>query len=245
MTRIELLERFLLHVEKERTALGLTQAEMAEKLGMSVSGYKKMIAGETSKIDLYIAYQMHLLTGKIFPELYGGFSEPVEILSRMCQLNNSQLQFINGIVDFELAFQDEAGKQENKDYINLLTLTGNQEDGMIFDSFNTEKLNVAPYRKRFGSDLHCALRINSDHLYPVYTSGDILLISMTSPRDGDTGIFTNKLTGRAYLRRLRQSKTCVLEPLNNFGIPIKIDYNNMKCMDEWIQFGRVLTKIRL
>ncbi len=244
MTRKEVSDNFVLNLERERTSLGLTQAEMAQKLELSTSGYKKMIAGQTAKVDLYIAYRMHLLTGKWFSEFCGEVSEETKIISLLHRLNKPQLRFIKGIVDLELAFQDSGNITETEDYVSLLTLTGNQEDGMVWDSFHMEKLNVSCYRRRFGDDLHCALRINSNHFHPVYQSGDILLISQTALRDGDTGIFVNRETSRTYLRRFRQTNSYILESLNDFGISIVIDNNNKEEMAKWIRFGRVLSKMR-
>ena len=56
LTKQELVKNFTLNVEKERLKLKLTQAQMAKKLDMSLSGYKKMISGVTTIIDLYTAY---------------------------------------------------------------------------------------------------------------------------------------------------------------------------------------------
>lgn len=244
MTRQEIIENFMLSIEKERTSLGLTQAKMAQKLDMSASGYKKMIAGETTKVDLYLAYQMHELTGKWLFELCGDDSLQTQIISRLNRLNDTQLRFIKEMADFELAFLDRDLDTDPEDYINLLTLTGTHEDGMIWDSYNIEKINIAPYRKRFGNDLHCALKINNNNLHPVYQAGDILLVSQTAPRDGDTGIFINKESGRTYLRRLRYSDCCLLEPLNNLGTTFAINRYNEVERGKWIKFGRVLSKMR-
>lgn len=244
MTRQEIIHNFMLSIERERTALGLTQAKMAQKLNISASGYKKMVAGETTKIDLYIAYQIHELTGKGFFELCGDTSLQTQIVSRLNRLNERQLRFIKEIADFELAFMDCDDHASTEDYINLITLTGSHEDGMIWDSYNIEKINIAPYRKRFGNDLDCALRINNNSLHPVYQAGDILLISQTAPRDGDTGIFINKDSGRTYLRRLRYSDYCHLEPLNNLGTTFTINRRNKNELNNWIEFGRVLSKMR-
>lgn len=63
MTRQELAGNFVNFVEQERIKLNLTQAEMAQKLELSVSGYKKMVAGETTRIDLYTVKLLHDLTG--------------------------------------------------------------------------------------------------------------------------------------------------------------------------------------
>lgn len=61
MTKQELAKNFSLNVERERMRLGFTQAEMAKKLEMSLSGYKKMISGETTRIDSYTVLLMYQL----------------------------------------------------------------------------------------------------------------------------------------------------------------------------------------
>lgn len=236
---------FIDGLERERSAMGLTQAQMAHKLDISVSGYKKLISGETSKIDLYTAYRLYEVTGKWIFELCGDVnSELKHAIIKLRNLAPSQLRFISSIIDFENAFRAETPENESEDYITLLTPTGNLEDGMIWDSANFEKINVARYRKRFGSDLNCAIRITSNHLHPAYTLGDILLISQTPPRDGDTGIFINKETGRAYLRKYYQTRPCMLEPVNGLGQTYLVDSSNKTDLDKWIKFGRVLAKIR-
>lgn len=46
MTQQKILLNFIDNIEKERVRLNLTQAQMAQKLDMSVSNYKKLIAGQ-------------------------------------------------------------------------------------------------------------------------------------------------------------------------------------------------------
>lgn len=245
MTRQEIITNFILNLERERATLGWTQAQMASEVDMSVSGYKKLIAGETAKIDLYVAHQTHELTGKWISELCGDFNSPLlPIMSKMRRLTPTQLRFISSIIDFETDFLDQVSPDDAEDYVNLLTPTGNQEDGMIWDSVNVEKINVASYRKRFGSDLHCAVRITDNHLHPVYNTGDIILMSKAAPRDGDTGLFINKETGRAYLRKFRQTKSFVLEPLNGYGLAFTMNDDNPEDLNKWLRFGRVLSKMR-
>lgn len=218
---------------------------MAEKVDMSVSGYKKLIAGETSKIDLFIAYQMYELTGKWIFELYGDSSSLLlQTATKMRHLSPSQLRFVSSVIDFEADFISNTPSEVAEDYVSLLTPTGSFEDGMIWDSVNVEKLNVARYRKRFGTDLHCAIRITSNHLNPVYNLGDILLISKSAPRDGDTGMFINRETGRAYFRKLHQTSACVLEPLNDYGLTFTMNDHDKNESDKWLKFGRVLSKMR-
>lgn len=242
MDRQELVHNFIENVEKNRISMGLTQQQMAQKLGMSVSGYKKMILGQTSKIDLYVAHRMYALTGKMLFELC---DDPIPALPRINKyrsLTPRQQDFIRGIIDFEYAF-----KEENKlpdEFISVYVPIGNVKDGMIWDSANIEKVNAAPYIKRFGAALNCGIKVTSNHLHPAYHQGDILLINRQPPRDGDVGIFINTESGRVYIRKFRQTDPCRLEPINYYGVPIEVDSNDEAAMDKWIKFGRVLTKMR-
>lgn len=241
----EIINNFIDSMERERNSLGFTQAQMAQKIEMSVSSYKRLIAGETSKIDIYTAYRTCLLTEKSFFELCkDNTSSLLETVAKLRHLAPCQLRSVSGLIDFEANFQIENPSANLEDYVNLLTPTGDAYDGMILDSVNIEKINIAAYRKWFGSDLHCAIRITSNHFSPVYHMNDILLISQTAPRDGDTGIFINKENGRAYLRRYRQTNPCMLEPLMGYGNTFLIDTDDHNEMDKWIKFGRVLSKMR-
>lgn len=244
LTRQEVIRNFIQSLEKERASLGFTQAQMAQKMEMSLSGYKKLIAGETAKIDIYLAYRVCSLTGKWFYELCRDEHSPYyDIMNKVRALTASQLRFISGIIDFEIQFHNKV-RDGIEDYVSILIPTGDEKDGMILDSANIEKLNVAPYRKWFGSELHCAIKITSDHLAPAYHMGDVLLISNTAPRDGDTGIFINRDNGRAYLRKYRQTDPAMLEPIVGYGRTFVIDSRDHKEVDKWIKFGRVLSKIR-
>lgn len=245
MNKQELAMNFVDTLERERTRMGLTQAQMAQKLEISLSGYKKLVSGETTRIDLYLAYRLHVITGKWLFEICGdAHTELNQAITRLSELAPSQVRFLGGVIEFENKFRLQTPAEQIDDYVTLLIPTGNLEDGMLWDSVNIEKINVAPYRKRFGSDLHSAIRITSNHLHPAYNIGDIILVSQTAPRDGDTGIFINRENGRAYIRKLHQTSPCILEPVNGLGVTFIIDSHNKAEMDKWIKFGRVLAKIR-
>lgn len=246
MTREELVENFTVGVERERTKLKLTQAQLADKLNISVSAYKKMVAGEVAKIDVYTAYRMHELTGKWICELCGDTSEELQIVSQLRSLSSSQLKFVSGVINFESEFRQEMEemKEDTENYVTLMTPMGDLEDGMIWDSAHLEKINAGAYRKRFGEDLNCAIKITSNNLNPVYYIGDILLVSQKPLRNGDTGIFINRESGCAYVRKFYHSNPCRLEPINGYGVTITIDSYDKEDMDKWIWFGRVLCKMR-
>lgn len=242
MDKRHLMNNFIDNVEKERIKLGYTQKGMAKELGKSLSGYKKLIAGENSKIDLFLALRVSELTGRCMTDLCGMEGTISGIEKRLPKLSATQLEFVRAVVDFEADFA--VSVPETEDYVTMMILTGDFKDGMILDSANLEKVNVAAYRGRFGDNLHCAIRVSSNHLHPVYHRGDILLISRQPPRDGDTGIFVNRVTGRVYIRKYYQTIPVRLEPVNGLGREITVDSSDVKDMDQWIKFGKVLTKMR-
>lgn len=241
LTRQDIVRNFTLNVEKERIKRNLTQSQMAKKLEMSLSGYKKMISGVTAKIDLYTVQLMHNLTGKWIFELIDDYREETEIILKLKEMSEAQRNFINNMIEFESYFSSV--HEDSNDYITVFIPTENMVDGMIYDSANFTKINAASYRKKFGEDLFCGIKITSDHLKPVYNLGDILLICRKAVREGDTGIFLNKETGKVYIRKLRPSSSRILEPINDCGEPLHIDSCD-ESAEKWINFGYVLTKIR-
>lgn len=243
MDRQELVHNFIENVEKSRISMGLTQQQMAQKLGMSVSGYKKMVLGQTSKIDLFIAQRMYALTGKMLFELCNDPIPALPQINKYRSLTPRQQEFIRGIIDFEYAFKEKTDLPD--EYISVYVPIGNVQDGMVWDSANIEKVNAAPYIKRFGDALNCGIKVTSNHLHPAYHQGDILLISRRPPRDGDVGIFLNNETGRVYIRKFRQTDPCRLEPINNYGVTFEVDSNDEKSMNKWTKFGCVITKMRI
>ena len=190
MNRLELTRKFIEYVEKTRTNMELTQSEMAKELGMSVSGYKKMILGQTSKIDLFVAYRMYELTGQMLYEMCGESDLNFTEFQRYRVLSEHQKSFVRGVVDFEYEFQESVNRPDY--FLSVYVPTGNVEDGMVWDSTDIEKVNAAAYFRKFGDALNCGVKVTSNHLHPVYHEGDILLICRKAPRDGDTGIFLNK-----------------------------------------------------
>ena len=143
MTQQELLLNFIDNIEKERVRLNLTQAQMAQKLDMSVSNYKKLIAGQYRRPNLFLAQYLYELTGKLLFEFFNYDSPELNAVSKLLKLTNSQRTFIEGIMDFELDFA-AAHTEDVDDYLTVLVPTGNCEDGMIWDSANIRKVNIAP-----------------------------------------------------------------------------------------------------
>lgn len=243
MTRQEVTGNYIINMERERVRRGYTQPQMAKHMGISTSGYKKIVAGETSKIDLYATYQLYKFTGKFIFELCGEESADLELFQSLRSLSPSQKAFVSDIIRFEQNFQEK--EMDSGEYISVLVPSGSLEDGMIWDSANVIKVRASSYLQKFGRDLHCGVLITSRNLQPVYQEGDILLLNKRPPREGDTVILVNREDGRAYLRKFRSGNPARLVPVNEYGMTFEVDWDNAAEMDKWIIFGCVLTKMRV
>lgn len=239
LSKQDVVTNFATNVERIRIAMDLSQSDMAVKLGLSLSGYKRIISGQTERLDLYVVYLLHEMTGKYMFELIEANDRISHVIPLIRQLSQCQLNFVESVIDFELQYQPP---DEISDYISVLNLTGDLYDGMIYDSSAIEKVNASSYRRIFGDDLLCGIRVSSHHLAPVYNYGDIILIGSSPIRDGDTGVFIHKQTNRAYLRKLMQSCR-QLVPLNGFGKTFDLDVHTDD-IHQWIFYGRVLAKMR-
>lgn len=245
MTRHEMINNFGSSIEQERAKLGYSQKKMAEALDMSLSSYKRIINGETNKINIFTVFHLYGLTKKLGFELCGNTSPQLMVYNSLTKLSDAQLRFITAVINFEAEFAENLTLAENEDdYITVLIPTGNMLDGMIYDSCSLEKINVFPYRKRYGDLINFGVRVTSDHLNPVYQLGDVLLICQQPIRDGDTGLFLDKNTGLLYTRKFYQTSPCRMEPINNFGQTFYIDSTNESEVKRWMKLGYVITKMR-
>lgn len=252
MTREEINANFAINIEKERLHLGYTQSQMAKALEMSLSSYKNMISGVSVNIPIYVAHLAYELTGKLLFELHDEVSPALQALIKFRDLPPQRREAIETMVLIECQLSDYIHSHDEKepscadenDLITVYIANGNMEDGMILDSVNIETVNIRHYRRLFGDRIDCGIKITSNHLHPAYHRNDILLISHKPPRDGDTGIFINKVTQRIYIRKYRETQPNRLEPIVGYGKPIIIDTINPKELENWIKFGCVITKMR-
>ena len=92
----------------------MSQAQFAKALDMSLSTYKRIANGESSRIDIYTAYLIYKLTGRFSCELTGFNDDVINPVKRIKKLSKSQCIRINAIIDAELAlsaYKDERSCQ--------------------------------------------------------------------------------------------------------------------------------------
>lgn len=183
---------------------------------------------------------MHKLTNKFLFELIGVNHEYSHIIKIYREMSQRQRNFISCVAKFESEF---ATYPERNDEINVIVPTGNCEDGMIWDSVHIEKTHIANCLHGL-PEVNYGLKITSNHLHPVYAMDDILLIETRSPRDGDTGIFLNKISHRAYIRKFKQTDPCQMIPINGYGKTFYVNPHNIDEMNDWVKLGRVICRLR-
>lgn len=231
MTKEELSHTFAINLEKERHKLNYSQAKMAAALDMSLSTYKNLIDGNTSNGSLYTLYKIYKLTGKLSFEMIEEDIKEREIIDYYRALTEHQRNYIRAVCDVEI------GLNSIKDgVVPMIIPTTNMEDGMIWDTCTYSTVNVPSH---YNAD--CAIKVTSNHLHPAYIKDDVILIKKRPPRDGDIGVFVNLKSGRAYLRKFRQTYPCLLQPITEFGKTFEILDNNMS---DWVKFGCVITRLR-
>lgn len=243
MDKKTLTDNFANNLELERLRLNLSQAQMANSINLSLSSYKRLINGETEKIDICTAVNLYLLTQKLAFEFLSFSNPQLDVIKKIHQLSPFQLSFIDNMIDFELSIKPDT-KEKTPHYITVIIPTGDMKDNMIYDSANFEKLDISSYSNKIKSHALCGIKVTSNHLHPVYNIGDILIIQKTPIRHGDTGIFINTETQRIYIRKFIQSNPCKLVPINDYGETFSVYSDDLDDMNKWIKFGHVICKIR-
>ena len=142
MDRNTIIQNITTNLEKDRISKNYSQAAWAEIIGMSLSSYKRLISGASTKIDILTIFKIYELTGKTLLELAEQRNEVINTVLKLNYLSTQQLKFINYIIDFERNFLSSISKDEIDDYLSVMVPTGDMHDGMIYDSANVEKVNI-------------------------------------------------------------------------------------------------------
>lgn len=255
LDRLDAQDKLLEAYEIWANSEGLTQAEAANLIDVSLPTYKRLIAHEGSKLDFLAGLKISRLLNKPLAMLMGYKKDEYYLYQRIQLLQPREKRFIHSLVDFDISYQNYLDNYSiEMDDISVLIPTGNFEDGMILDAFSVEKIDIAPLKnKSYYNLIDCGIRVTSNHYHPAYNVGDTLLISKKSPRSGDVGIFINVETGQTYIRKYEENEEYVmLRPIYGFvsdmsfgieGKSFKIDRHDIMDLGKWVKFGIVLTKI--
>lgn len=239
MQRQELKNAFIDTLERERTLRGWTQWEMAEKLEMSVPGYRKMVSGMTDSIALYTAYRASIVLNIPIPILYGSTEYKDQMLNKIYNAPDSTCQRIEYYLDFDARFRHAQTKVTGDSiWIDVFTLNGYMEDGMHFDSATVDKIQIS---NQYENRVSKGIRVTENSLLPIYSKGDIILLEDRMPRVGDITASINMKTRTLYIRKVLQANDCYeLHPIHGRGRVVLIEKQNRS---DWYEMGRVISSV--
>lgn len=141
------------------------------------------------------------------------------------------------IANFEI-YLSKHNKNPYDNYITTLVPTGIIQDGMLYDSFTMDSVDISEYAYEIRNIAMCGVKVLGNELSPTYVNGDILLIARDRfPLDGEIGIFI--IGNKGYIRKYASGNPIQLHSLNNVTNSITI-----KNINDVHFFGRVLTIVR-
>lgn len=239
MQRPIMKKTFIESLERERTLRGWSQQELANKLEMSVAGYRKMVAGMTETISLYTALRASEVLEIPIRCLCGMNRVEDRIQQKIMRAPESVQNKMEYLLDYEEKYRSFQKEQVGEYTINLYELTGYMEDGMYLDSANVRKLRI---RDDFGGRVTKGLLVTENSFMPVYSRGDVVLIEEKVGRNGDTVVIRNLRTNKIYIRKVIVNNGFELHPIHGRGEVFRFGQEQRS---EWFDYGRVVTHISL
>ncbi len=242
MHKLELKDAFIETLERERTLRGWTQWEMADKLEMSVPGYRKMVSGLTDSISLYTAYRASVILNMPIPTLFGSQDFKDQLYDKLYHMPISTCRRVDYYLEHDEKIRLAQNTSTNQErMIDVITLSGYMKDGMDFDSGMIEQICIP---SSFSSKITRGFRVTENSLLPVYGKGDILLLDEDMARSGDTAVLLHMKTRKLYVRKIIvKSQDCYeLHPVHGRGNIITIEQSERT---EWFDYGRIITVLRV
>ncbi len=241
MQRLELKNAFIDTLERERTIRGWTQWEMADKLEMSVPGYRKMVSGLTDSISLYTAYRASVILNIPIPVLLGSQDFKDQLYDKLYHMPISTCKRVDYYLEHEEKLCLYQGTEDGTGrMIDVLNLVGYMQDGMDFASGYIDQICIPEH---FSSKIARGFRVTENSLLPVYAKGDILLLDNEMPRSGDITVVMHMATRKLYVRKIvvKDENCYELRPIHERGNTIIIKQSERT---EWFDYGRIITVLK-
>lgn len=227
-----------------RAAAGLTQAQMAARMGLDKSSYCGYETGRRQP-DLQklrqIAGLLQISLDALLETGSSGQATPKELAAlrkyRMLDLHGKEL--VELVLDKEYARMAIAPQREEKGwvtYINCydLAVSAGTGEPWVDAAGAAYKTRLEMPQDLVPDRAHFCVRVNGRSMEPAYRDGDIVFVERCETLDqGEIGIFF--LNGDGYIKRLGRAR---LESLNPDYAPIPLgEFDDLRCQ------GRVLGKV--
>lgn len=99
MNDMERLDNMRKNIEIERERLGFSQQHMANAIGMSLSSYRRMVAGEMNLRASIVLKNLYDLTGKLPFEFMEERTPHLSVAYKIRSLSKEQLKVVDELID--------------------------------------------------------------------------------------------------------------------------------------------------
>lgn len=219
------LQYFKATLRKQLRERKLTLSALSVQADLSEDTLRSIIYGKSQDIKLSTIIKIADVFECSIDDMIGHpiYTEEerstISRMRRLCERSKRSVQFI---LDFEEK-TTLCKSMQGKDIIMVYLPTGNMNDGMFFDSFSTEELDISEYPDLIKENTAFALKVITSHFEPIYYPNDILLFSHKSlPEYGDITFYLDH-NQRIYIRKYTEKG---LEPINEFGETIPPEQYN-------------------
>ena len=233
MNKTELKETFINCLERERVSRGWTQQEMADKLEMSLPGYRKMVQGLTESIALCNAYNAAKIFTLPISALIESQDERELVCRKLYELPMAVSHRLNFYLDTQKKLQ-ECSRAETEYPVDVIHFSGYLQDGVVFDSYSVETRMFDFYLKE---PCYRALYISENTFLPTYAKGDILFLNESNPRNGDVAVIMDSRTRKLFIRKLVIKEHYEFHSVSGMGRPLIITQEDRP---NWMSFGQVI-----
>lgn len=237
MNKLAIRQAFIDKLELERSIRGWTQQEMAEKLQMSLPGYRKMVSGMTDTIALSTAYMASEIFNIPLAIMCGSTKMKDRVTQKVYEASEPVCRKVDYYLDLNKEMAMVYPSKTDKKVIDVVVLNGYMTDGMYLDSYTTIKREITDF---YRPNVAKGMLVTEDTFLPVYAKGDLLLLDETPGRSGDIVLIMHIRTRQFYLRKMICAKDIELHSICGRGEVIRVAYENKR---EWLEFGHVVTHI--
>lgn len=239
MHKENMKDKFIENLEKGRVKQGLTQQQMADKLEMSLPGYRKMVSGNTEIVDLCKAYKASNILNIPLSILCGSENIRDRITNELYHSSDGMCSRIDYYLEYSKKVHNAVSNTTTEGrVIDVLTMQGYMTDGMQMNSRNIEK-KIIP--NKYGNRAVKGVIITEHSFLPVYTKGDVVLLEETTSRHGDICMVIHLPSQRLYLRKLIFGECFELHPITNRGDVIYIPHSERS---DWFDYGHVIGYVK-
>ncbi len=227
-------EIFLNNINYFLSKKNWTIKNLSDYSNLPYESIKKLVNGKVDNPTIYTVYNVANALGCSIDFLLGK-SNISNVTSANLPLRTFSLleEIIN--IETQLSIENQKGNILN---IPVFVPTGRMNDGLIFDSFVTESIDISDSYRESQDIIMCGIKITSSYFSPTYLNNDVLLIARDRyPHQDEIGIFL--VNNRFYIRKYSYDNINSLESITGKDEPLII-----KDIDNFHFFGRIITTIR-